>query len=162
VAQFEFLDHQPGHDGLARAGVIGDEETDAGQAQDVAVDGLDLVGEGVHLGGVHRQQRVVEGGEAVAAGLQGKKDLTRRGAKVGLDASDLQLGHLLAGDELVHVLAGARGRADEVDVVAQVLYQFEFYWFGPAGALDGVAGFDFGYLSSHVSLRGVNIAACCI
>ena len=146
VTQFEFLDDQPGHDRLARAGVIGDEEADAGQAQHIAVDRLDLMGQRVHLGGVHRQQWVVKGGEAVAAGLQGQEDLAGRGGEVCLYPGDLQLGQFLAREQLVHVLAGAGGRADQVDIVAQVFYQFDVHRFGPAGALDGVAGLDLGHL----------------
>ena len=131
--------------GVIRPGVVGDKEADAGQAQHVAIDRLNLVGQRVHLGGVHCQQWVVKGGEAVAAGLQGQEDLAGRGGEVGLHPGNLQLGQFLAGEQLVHVLAGAGGHSDQVDVVAQVLYQFDVHRFGPAGALDGVAGLDLGH-----------------
>ena len=52
AAGLEFLEEQAGHNGLSGAGVVGQEEADVGLAQDVVVDGLYLVGQGVHLGDV--------------------------------------------------------------------------------------------------------------
>ena len=148
VAELEFLEDQPGHNRLACAGVVGDEEANAGQAEHVAVDRLDLVGERVNLGGVHRQQGIVEGGKAVAAGFQAQENLAGRGGKVGLHQRNLQLGQLLAGDQLIHVLPRAGGSTDQVDIVTHVLHQLDLHRLGPAGALDDVAGLDFGHFSS--------------
>jgi hypothetical protein len=50
AAGLQFFQDQAGHDGLAQAGVVGQEEADAGEGEDVAVDGVHLVGEEVHLG----------------------------------------------------------------------------------------------------------------
>jgi hypothetical protein len=48
TAGLEFLEEEPGHDGLASAGVIGKEESDAGKLQKVVVNRLQLVGQRVH------------------------------------------------------------------------------------------------------------------
>ena len=59
VAELHLLDDQAGHDRFSGSRIVGDEKADAGQLQDVAVNRLDLVGQGVHLGGVHSQERIV-------------------------------------------------------------------------------------------------------
>ena len=46
--QLEFADEQAGHDGLARAGVVGQQKSHAGELQEVLVDGFELVRERIH------------------------------------------------------------------------------------------------------------------
>lgn len=145
VAEFEFLDDQPGHDRFARAGVVGDEETDARQPEHVPVNPLDLMGERVNLGDVHRQQGIVEGGKAVAAGFQAQENLAGRSGEVGFHQRNLQLGQFLAGDQLIHVLPGAGGSTDQTDISAQVLHQLDLHRLRPARALDDVTSLDFGH-----------------
>ena len=43
AAQLELADEQPRHDGLAGAGVVGQEEADAGELEQVVVDRFELV-----------------------------------------------------------------------------------------------------------------------
>ena len=45
--ELEFLDQQPGHDRLAGPGVVGQEEPDAGELQQVVVDRFELVRQGI-------------------------------------------------------------------------------------------------------------------
>jgi hypothetical protein len=54
----EFLDEEPGHDGLASARVIGQQEAERLPRQHAFVNGGDLVGEGVHDRGVDRENGV--------------------------------------------------------------------------------------------------------
>jgi len=65
----QLLDEQAGHDRLASAGVIGQEEADAWQAQEIVIDRLKLMGEWVHAGDGQREVRVVFEGEGKAHGL---------------------------------------------------------------------------------------------
>ena len=50
AAGLQFLEQQPGHDRLAGAGVVGQQEPDARQLQEVAVDGLQLVRQRIDAG----------------------------------------------------------------------------------------------------------------
>ena len=43
AAKLQFADQQPGHDGFAGAGVIGEQETDAGELEQVVVNRLKLM-----------------------------------------------------------------------------------------------------------------------
>lgn len=70
----EFPDVEPGHDGLAGPGVVGQEETQGGAGEEVAVDGLNLVGKGLHHRGVHGHVGVKEVGQADALGLRGQAE----------------------------------------------------------------------------------------
>ena len=45
-AQLQLADEQAGHDRLAGAGVVGEEEADAGELEEVVVDRLELVRQG--------------------------------------------------------------------------------------------------------------------
>ncbi len=65
----ELLDEEPGHDGLAGAGVVGEQEAQRLARQHRLVDGGDLVRQRLDDGGVDRQHRVEEVGEANAVGL---------------------------------------------------------------------------------------------
>lgn len=77
VAEFQFLDDQPRHNGLTRARIICDQKADTRQLEHKPIYRLDLVGERVHLAGIHRQQRVIQGCIAISLGFQRKKDTPR-------------------------------------------------------------------------------------
>jgi hypothetical protein len=62
----QLLDEQPGHDGLAGAGIIGQEEAQRLARQHGLVDGGDLVRQRLDVGGVHRHHGVEQVGEADA------------------------------------------------------------------------------------------------
>ena len=60
----EFLDEEAGHDGLAGAGVVGEQEAQGLAGEHGFVDGDDLVGEGIDEGGVDGEDGVEKVGEA--------------------------------------------------------------------------------------------------
>ena len=111
-AQFEFLQQQPGHDGLAGAGVVGQQEAQAGLAQHAVVDGLQLVGQGINAGHADGELRVVGVGQADAGGLRRQAEAGRVPHKRGAArfGSDLQARQVLAfeqaGDEAGLVVEG--------------------------------------------------------
>ena len=81
AAEHELLDVEPGHDRLARAGIIGEQEPQRGPPDQLAVDGLDLVGQRLQIGGMHREHRVETarhpdpqrlGGQLERAGVRGQ------------------------------------------------------------------------------------------
>ncbi len=104
----QLLDEEPGHDGLAGARVVGEEEAQGRAGQHGLVDGGDLVGEGLDVGGVYGQQGVEEVGEADALGLG---DEAEEGA-VAVEApgagllGDVDAGFVVAVEELVGDVAG--------------------------------------------------------
>ena len=67
---FSSLNQEPSHDGLAGAGIVGEEEPDAGQLHEVFVDGLKLVGQRVHAGDGEAEVGVELMGDAQGVGLQ--------------------------------------------------------------------------------------------
>ena len=69
VAQDELFDVEPGHDGFAGAGVIGEQEPQRGAGQQFAVDGADLVGQRPHVAGGHGEHRVEQAGQGDALGF---------------------------------------------------------------------------------------------
>ena len=118
AASDQLLDEEPGHDGLAGAGVVGEEEAQRRTGQHGLVDGGDLVGERLHVGGVDGQQGVEEMGEADALGLGNEAE---EGA-VAVEApgaglfGDADAGLVVAVEEFVGDLAGGRfvGQLDGV------------------------------------------------
>ncbi len=95
----QLLQDQAGHDRLASARVVGDQEADAGRLQHIAINGLDLVGQGIYLGDADRQLRVELVGQADAVGLDEEEEvLGIVGQGNGTLLKDLDLGQLLVGD----------------------------------------------------------------
>ena len=70
----EFLEQQPRHDRLARARVVGQEEADAGQLEEVVVDGLELVRQGIDAGDGEREVGVVLVGEPEPLGFDAEPE----------------------------------------------------------------------------------------
>ena len=104
----EFFDQKAGHDGLAGAGIVGEEEAQRRTGQHGLVDGGDLVRERLDVGGVYGQQGIEEMGEADALGLGNEAE---EGA-VAVEApwaglfGDADAGLVVAVEELVGDLAG--------------------------------------------------------
>ena len=104
----QLLDEEAGHDGLAGARIVGEEEAQGRAGQHGLVDGGDLVGKGLDVGGVDGQQGVEEVGEADALGLG---DEAEKGA-VAIEApgagllGDVDAGLVVAVEELVGDIAG--------------------------------------------------------
>ena len=104
-AQFEFFQQQAGHNRLAGAGVVGQQETQAGLAEHIVVDGFQLVGEGVNAGDADGELGVIRIGQANTGGFGGQTE-TGRVAVQGWPAAfsfHLQVGQVFAfeqaGDE---------------------------------------------------------------
>ena len=76
AAELEFPDQQPGHDRLAGAGVVGQQEADAGELREIVVDGFELV-----------RQRVDAGDGQAEVGIELVGDAER----IGLDAEAQQV-----------------------------------------------------------------------
>ena len=64
AADLQLLEQQAGHDRLAGAGVVGEQEADARQLQEVVVDRLELVRQRIDAGDREREVRVVLVGQA--------------------------------------------------------------------------------------------------
>ena len=73
-AGLEFLEQQARHDRLAGPGVVGQEEADAGQLQEIAVDRFELVRQRIDAGNGQGEERVVFVGQAEAMGLDAEAE----------------------------------------------------------------------------------------
>ena len=106
----QLLHQQAGHDGLAGARVVGEQEPQGLPGQHRLVDGGDLVRQRVHDGRVHRQDRVEQMGQANAVRLG---DQPEQGA-IAVEAprpallDQLQARLVVAVQELVGDLSGRR------------------------------------------------------
>ena len=69
VAQQQFLDVEPGHDRLAGAGVVGEQEPQRSAGEKLSVDGADLMGQRTDVAGGDREHRVEQPGQRDALGL---------------------------------------------------------------------------------------------
>ena len=75
LAELHLLDEQAGHDGLAGAGVVGEQEPQARLRQHLEVDRLDLVRQGADAGEADGELAVVGVGKADAGGLHQEPEL---------------------------------------------------------------------------------------
>ena len=69
AAQLQFPDQQAGHDRLAGAGVVGQEEAHAGELQQVVVDRLELVRQGIDARDRQAEVRIELVGDAERVSL---------------------------------------------------------------------------------------------
>ena len=74
----QLLDEEPGHDGLAGARIVGEEEAQRRAGQHGLVDGGDLVGERLDVGGMDGQQRGRKGARGGCAGPRKRGGRGRR------------------------------------------------------------------------------------
>ena len=107
VAQQQLLDVEAGHDRLAGAGVVGEQEPQRRARQQLAVDRADLVRQRLHVAGGDGQHRVEQAGQRDPLGLGDQLEVGGggvEGAAAGLGDAELVL--VLAED---HLLAEAAG-----------------------------------------------------
>ena len=78
AADLQFLEEQAGHDRLAGAGVVGQQEADARQLEEVVVDGLKLVRQRIDAGDGEREVGVVLVGQPEPQGLDAEAEAARR------------------------------------------------------------------------------------
>ena len=83
AAGLQLLEEQAGHDRLAGAGVVGEEEADARQLEEVVVDRFELVRQRIDAGDREREVRVVLVGEPEPVGLDAEAEQGR----VAIEAS---------------------------------------------------------------------------
>ena len=74
---FSSLSSKPGHDRLAGAGVVGEQEPDARQLEEVVVDRFELVRQRIDAGDGEREVRVVLVGQAEPLGLDAEAEQRR-------------------------------------------------------------------------------------
>ena len=74
AANLQLLEQQAGHDRLAGAGVVGEQEADARQLEEVVVDRFELVRQRIDAGDGEREVGVVLVGQAEAHGLDAEAE----------------------------------------------------------------------------------------
>ena len=82
TAEHQLLDIEAGHDRLARAGVVGEQEPQRGPLDQLAVDGLDLVRERFKIRRVHREHRVEPARHPYPQRLGGQLELRAVSAEI--------------------------------------------------------------------------------
>ena len=99
----QFLDQQPGHNGLAGAGVVGEQKAQRLARQHGFVDGGNLVQQRLDQRGVHREQRVEQMRKTDAPGLghQTEERAIAVEAPRPAEPDDLQARFIVAVEQLV-------------------------------------------------------------
>ena len=113
AAELELADEEAGHDGLAGAGIVGQQEPDAGQLHEVLVDRLQLVGQWVHAGDGEAEVWVELVGYAQGVGIQGQLQQVPVAVVGSVGVDGVQAGDVVLGEghlaELSGVLAHQAG-----------------------------------------------------
>ncbi len=97
-AQLQFPDEQARHDGLARTGVVGEQEADAGELQQVVIDGLKLVRQRVYAGDGQSEVGVELIGDAERVRLDADAEDLPVAVVSELGLLDLELGEVGSGE----------------------------------------------------------------
>ena len=110
AASDQFLDQQAGHDGLAGAGVVGQQETQRLPRQHGLVHGRDLVGQRIDHRRVHRQHRIeeVRQSDALRLGDQAEERAVAVEAPGPALLDDFDARLVVAIEQFVRHLAGRR------------------------------------------------------
>ena len=74
AAELQFPDEQAGHDRLAGAGVVGQQEADAGELEQVVVDGFELVRQRIDAGDRQAEVGIELVGDAEGVGLEAEAE----------------------------------------------------------------------------------------
>ena len=114
-AGLQLLEQQPGHDGFAGAGVVGQEEADARELEEVVVDRFELMGQRINAGDGEREVRVVLVGEPEPVRLDAEAEVLGGTVEGFRLAGDLELGDLLRAQDRVVAAAGLRASADDFE-----------------------------------------------
>ena len=140
----EFLEGQPAHDGLPSAGIIGQQESDAGQPEEITVDRFQLVRQRIDAGDGKREVGVVLVGQPQPMGLHTEaKQPGITVERLTLGRHD-QLGKLLRAEHRVMGHAGLHPAADHLERVAHGDRGQHLDWFRQGRPLDDAAGMDGG------------------
>ena len=112
-AQLQLPDQEAGHDGLAGAGVVGEQEAHRGQLEEVVVDRFELVGQGIDAGDGQPEAGVELVGDAEGVGLEPEAQEPAVAVEGRGGVGDGQAGEVAGGErDLAEPLgpAGPRGR----------------------------------------------------
>ena len=115
----QLLEQQPRHDRLAGARVVGQEEADSGQLEEVVVDRLELVGEGIDAGDREREERVVFVGQPEPMGLDAQAEQGRVAIEALVYRGAAELSELSGCEDRIADQAGLAPLADQLDGVAE-------------------------------------------
>ncbi len=115
----QLLDEEPRHDGLPRARVVGQQEPDTWDPQEVVVDRLQLVRQRIDAGDGEAEVGVVLVGEAEAHGLDAEAETGRVAIVRRRLRGRLQLGDLGGGKDRLVDLPGGHALTGQLDPIAK-------------------------------------------
>ena len=144
AAGLEFLEGQPAHDGLAGAGIVRQQEPDAGQPQEIAVDRLQLVRQRIDAGDGEREVGVVLVGQAQPVGFDAQPEQPGIAVKGLALGGDGQLGKLLRAQHRVMRHPRLHPAADDLQRIAHRDRGQNLDGFGQGRPLNDAAGMDGG------------------
>ncbi len=111
----QFLVQQPGHDGLACARIVGQEEANPGHLQEVVVDRLKLVGQRIDAGDGQREVGIVFVGQRQPHGFDAQAEVLGIAVERLFVGGTGQLGQLLGVENRLVDLPGFQSLAHELD-----------------------------------------------
>ncbi len=144
AADLQFLEEQAGHDGLAGAGVVGQQEPDAGQLEEVVVDGFELVRQRVDAGDGEREVGVVLVGQRQAQGLDAQAEMQRIAVEGRLLRANLEAGELGGVQDGLIYAARVEALAHQFHRCPQRCAYDDLHGLGEEGASHDGAGFGRG------------------
>ena len=115
----QLLEQQPRHDRLAGPRVVGQEEADAWKLQEVVVDRLELVGEGIDAGNREREERVVFVGQPKTMGLDAQTEQGRVTIEAFVYRGAAELRELSGCEDRIAHQAGLAPLANQLDGIAE-------------------------------------------
>lgn len=119
AASLQLLEKEAGHDGLPGPRVVGEEKADAGQAEEIVVDGLELVRQRIDTRDGKGEERIVFVGQAEAVGFDAEPEQTCIAVEGLLVGGDGQAGQLIRRQEGVVCQAGLQSPADDLDGISE-------------------------------------------
>ena len=163
-AGLQLLEQEPGHDCLASAGVVGQQKADARELEEVIVDGLQLVRQGVDTGDREREVRVVLVRQPEPVGLDPEPEERRVVVERLLVGRDSQPCDLLGTEHRVVSLPGLEPPPDDLERRAKRHNREHLDRFRderPADDRTGPDGGSFGRDGGHGQGSGYETSAGC-
>ncbi len=139
AAGLQFLEQQPRHDRLAGAGVVRQQEANARQLQEVAVDGFELMRQRIDAGDREREERIVLVGQAETMGLDAQAEQTGVAVEGLTISRNRRAGELSWRQDRVVGQAGIQAAADDLERFAERNGRQDLHRFGERGPADDAA-----------------------